>query len=453
MPSLPAPRRASAWPVAVAVTALALGIADLVRPHAAWTWAFLALAIAGIAARLRIAPPAPAAGGEAGIARPNRGALLRQGLRMGMTAFGGAMAVVAAIERELVQRLRWVTPEEFTEAAAFGQSLPGAVANNALSLLGFRLGGWSGALLITGGYVLPSFLLMLAFALLYEALRRFVVVDSALTGLSPAVVAVVGSVTWTLFVRMLARTGGEAWAAALWRCRGAVIVAVAVAVVVSLRIVGAPEAILVCGLGALALAQVGGRLAAFAPFALPFVPHASRLGSFGEVVTLFLRTGATTFGGGYVMVPVLERELVHGGWIGAREFMDAVAFGQITPGPVVITATFVGYRLAGLAGALFGTIAVFAPGFLLALALATSIDRVRSHPATRAFLAGLQPAVVGVMAAAVVALARSGLHGWIGVAVALVVFALLLTKRIGVGPALIGSALIGVALKLFGLTP
>jgi len=169
------------------------------------------------------------------------------------------------------------------------------------------------------------------------------------------------------------------------------------------------------------------------------------------VVGVFLATGATTFGGGYVMVPVLERQLVHTGWIGAREFVDAVALGQVTPGPVVITSTFVGYRVAGLAGALFGTAAVFAPGFLLALALATSMDRVREHPAMRAFLAGLLPAIVGVMIAAAVALARAGLHDTLGWAIAAIAFGVLATRRANNGTVLVGAAVLAVLARLFGL--
>jgi chromate transporter len=169
------------------------------------------------------------------------------------------------------------------------------------------------------------------------------------------------------------------------------------------------------------------------------------------VLQVFLRTGATTFGGGYVMVPVLERELVHSGWIGAREFMDAVALGQITPGPVVITASFIGYRLAGLAGALFGTIAVFAPAFLISMAVAGSVERIRDHPAMKAFLAGLQPAIVGVMTAAVVSLARSGIHGWTGIVLAIAGFGLLVATRIGTAVVLIGSAVLGIVLRLLGV--
>ncbi len=373
---------------------------------------------------------------------------------MGLVAFGGAMAVVAAIERELVARLRWVSAEAFTEAAAFGQGLPGAIANNALTLLGFRLGGWRGAALLMGGYTLPSFLLMLLFAVAYEALRGVLVVDAALLelharrgrgrggGRALAVAAHGGQARRRGLGRRGVAHEGQRHRRARRARRGRRVRDRRARSDPALR---RPVARARDGRAAARRARAA-RAAGAAGGA-----HGSRLEAFGHVVGVFLATGATTFSGGYVMVPVLERQLVRTGWIGAREFVDAVALGQITPGPVVITSTFVGYRVAGLAGALFGTAAVFAPGFLLALALASSMERVREHPAMRAFLAGLLPAIVGVMIAAAVALARAGLHDGLGWGIAAVAFAVLVTARAGNGTVLIGAALLAVFARLFGL--
>lgn len=451
--------RARTWMALAAVAGTALAVADLVRPRPWLPPAFVALVIVTIVLVVaRREPKALVAGPGDGAAAveppPSLGRLFRQGLRMGLVAFGGAMAVIAAIERELVDRLRWVSHEAYTEAAALGQSLPGAMANNALALLGYRLGGWPGALLLMGGYVVPSFLLMLVFAVLYETLRGVMIVDAALVGLSPAVVAVVAAVTISLVLRLVARAPDEGPGAAIWRAKGGLLAALVALVAVAGFGIGAPEVILLWGAISLARKVVAPRLLALAPLALPMLPAAapgSRLEAFGHVVGVFLATGATTFGGGYVMVPVLERQLVHAGWIGAREFVDAVALGQVTPGPVVITATFVGYRVAGLAGAVFGTAAVFAPGFLLALVLASSMERVRRHPMVQAFLAGLTPAIAGVMAAAVVSLAKAGLHDWIGWVIAAVALAVLVTRRAGNGTVLLGSALLGVIVRWAGL--
>src|SRR5258708_20418271 len=150
----------AAWVVAGVLLAVALAFADLFRPSAWDVVAFLVLPLAPIAIALRRAPSSrdgasvPDAPGTLA-PTPTRWMLLRQGLRMGVTAFGGALAVVAQAERELVQRLRWVSPGTFAEAAAFGQSLPGAIANNAMSLLGFGLRGSTGPLLLHRAYLLP----------------------------------------------------------------------------------------------------------------------------------------------------------------------------------------------------------------------------------------------------------------------------------------------------------
>jgi chromate transporter len=466
----PSARQPLRWgAIAFVAIALALSIADLVHPLRAWPVAFVAMALALMAAnqlertrrerrarRRRAAAEVLAPlGTSAAVTAPTLIDLLSQGLRMGLTAFGGAMAVVAQIDRELVGRLGWVSPAAFTEAVAFGQSIPGAIANNVLALLGYRLGGWPGAILLEGAYVLPSFLLMLVFGLAYEWLRGLAVTDAALGGLSPAVVAVVAIVAYNLWRRFLKPPEPMTWRRAVWRVRGGILVALAATVAVAWLGFGAPEVILFCGFASLAWSVSASRLTVLMPVALPALPavsHASRMDALVEVLMVFLRTGATTFGGGYVMVPVLERELVKTGWIPAREFMDAVALGQITPGPVTITASFIGYRLAGLAGALFGTVAVFAPSFLIAMAVAGSVDRIRNHPAMKAFLAGVQPAIVGVMTAAVVSLGRSGIHGWVGIAIAAAGFALLVVTQIGTGVVLIGAAVLGVALRLLGVT-
>jgi chromate transporter len=180
-------------------------------------------------------------------------------------------------------------------------------------------------------------------------------------------------------------------------------------------------------------------------FALPFTPAVDRLAALGPLATVFLRAGAVTFGGGFVMIPLLELELVQvHRWLSPSEFADAVALGQVTPGPVMITATFVGSRMAGVFGALVATLAVFAPAWLLALAVAGSVRRLRGSPAVQAFLNGIQPAVVGLMFAAAVAMARHGIQDWMGAAIAVTTLVLLRRWRLHPLPVLMGAALVGV---------
>jgi chromate transporter len=151
------------------------------------------------------------------------------------------------------------------------------------------------------------------------------------------------------------------------------------------------------------------------------MPVLAKLGLLFALSTIFLRMGAITFGGGFVMIPLIESEVVNAHhWLTHQEFADATALGQITPGPVLITATFIGYRVAGTMGALLATISIFLPSFLMAAAAGSSLSRFRTNQVVQAFLRGVTPAVVGLLVAAALSMGRAGIHTWVGVTIALV---------------------------------
>jgi chromate transporter len=150
------------------------------------------------------------------------------------------------------------------------------------------------------------------------------------------------------------------------------------------------------------------------------MPLIAKLGLLLTLSTIFLRIGTVTFGGGLVMAPLIESEVVdthH--WLTHQEFADAFALGQITPGPVLITATFVGYRVAGTLGALVATISIFLPAFLLTIAAASSLRRFRDNEQVQSFLRGVAPAVVGLLVAAALSMGRAGIHSWVGISIML----------------------------------
>jgi chromate transporter len=158
----------------------------------------------------------------------------------------------------------------------------------------------------------------------------------------------------------------------------------------------------------------GPRLRSITGFALA-MPIMAKLGILLVLSSVFLRMGAVTFGGGFVMIPLMEAEVVNARhWLTHQEFADATALGQITPGPVLITATFVGYRVAGTLGALVATVSVFLPSFLMTIAAGSSLRRFRSNEAVQSFLMGVTPAVVGLLVAAALSMGRAGIHSWIG---------------------------------------
>ncbi len=341
---------------------------------------------------------------------------LLAGLKLGSVGFGGGLAVLALIRREFVERRRLVSDGEFAEMAALAQALPGAVSVNAFTILGTRVGGWWAGLVAGWGFVLPSFLIMLFLAATYPAIRYLPYADSALAGMAAAVVALVCATAL-----QLARAGAV-------RSRLDVVLAIGSFLPAAFHWAGVLEIVLLAGFVGILSAAIGrgGTVSAFLP---PWVA-ATLLGgaSLGTVVALgsvFLRIGAATFGGGFVMIPFIEHEVVlHHGWLDATAFADAITLGQITPGPVVISATFIGYRVAGLAGAVVATLAVFLPPGVLAVAAGSALERFAHNEHVAAFLAGIKPAVVGLLASAALSLGRAGLHdapSWAIAAAALLV--------------------------------
>jgi chromate transporter len=178
----------------------------------------------------------------------------------------------------------------------------------------------------------------------------------------------------------------------------------------------------------------GQKFHSFAPWLLILlfsIPVISKLVIVWKLMTIFLRVGTVTFGGGFVMIPQIETDVVETfRWMDHQTFADGMAFGQITPGPVLITATFIGYKVAGLIGAIATTIAAFLPSFIMTVIAGTSINRFRTNFLFQSFLAGVAPAVVGMLAAAGVSLAKSGLNTPISFGVATLAFLLMLRAKL-----------------------
>ena len=160
------------------------------------------------------------------------------------------------------------------------------------------------------------------------------------------------------------------------------------------------------------------------------MPLFAKLGLLLTLSAIFLRMGSATFGGGLVMVPLIESEVVDAHhWLTHQEFADATALGQITPGPVLITATFVGYRVAGTLGALVATVSIFLPAFLMTIAAASSLRRFRNNEQVQSFLRGVAPAVVGLLVAAALSVGRAGIHTWVGLSIMLLAIVTLIRFR------------------------
>lgn len=191
------------------------------------------------------------------------------------------------------------------------------------------------------------------------------------------------------------------------------------------------------------------KLPAFVPLGVA-MPILAKLSLLIALSAIFLRIGAITFGGGFVMVPLIKAEVVDNHhWLSEQEFADATALGQITPGPVLITATFIGYRVAGTLGALVATVAVFLPAFMMTIAAGSSLRRFRANRQVQAFLRGVTPAVVGLLVAAAWSIGRAGIHSWIGVSIAVLAALVLLRFRLNAIWVMFGAGALRLLMGLF----
>ena len=315
---------------------------------------------------------APAGRGESHAMSPQLREIAALFLRLGATAFGGPAAHVALMERAVVRDRRWVDHEEFADLLGAASLLPGPTSTELAIFLGLRRGGPVGLAVAGASFILPSALLTLALAWGYARFGTLPAAASILAGLQPAVIGVVLAALVPL---------GRA------TLRAPVPLLLAAASCIA-GLLGAPPLAVLLAAGALAaLARALPMLAAPALPALAWV---------------FLKIGAILYGSGYLLLALLRDELVaRRGWLDERQLLDAVAAGQFTPGPVTSTATFIGYLLAGVAGAAVATICVFLPSFLLVAAAGPLVRRMRTSPALAAFLRGVSASSLGLIAAVV----------------------------------------------------
>lgn len=345
------------------------------------------------------------------------GELVPYFLRLGLFGFGGPVALVGQMEKELVQDRHWLTKEQMREAIAICQSLPGPLAIQVGAYISYLRGGFWGAWAGGWAFILPNFVIVAALGALYVYLGDLQPVTAVFYGVSPAVIALILHSCYRL-----AKLGMEDWLQ--W-----VIAAVCFVVTVVLR---AEIAWLFIGAGVLGVLYYGSvfrhppaatTAMAIAPLAAPAsVPlaHVATPSTLGKLLLFFLKAGSLTFGSGLVIVPFLQQGLVQQyGWLDQRQFLIAVAIGMISPGPVVITATFVGYLVAGFWGSLVSTIGIFLPSFILVLVAAPLLARHRSNPNVQGFVKGVYGAAISTILGASVLLGMIAIGDWLTVLIAL----------------------------------
>src|SRR5438067_4236082 len=365
------------------------------------------------------------------------GELVRYFLRLGFLGFGGPVALVGQMERELVDDRNWLTKEQMREAIAICQSLPGPLAIQVGVYIAWLRCGFWGAWAGGWAFILPNFLIVAALGALYVYLGDLQPVTAIFYGVSPAVIALILHSCYRL-----AKLGMEDWLQWL-------IAAVCLVVTVILQ---AEVALLFIGAGIAGILYYGSLFKrtppalsiTIAPVLAQLAPSASS-SILGKLLLFFLKAGSLTFGSGLVIVPFLEQGLVQQfGWLEQRQFLIAVAIGLISPGPVVITATFVGYLVAGFWGSLVSTIGIFLPSFLFVLLVAPILVRNRANLNVKGFVKGAYAAAIGTILGACVLLGKIAIGDWLTVLIALISLVVLFRWKIS-NPILVAvTAVIGL---------
>jgi chromate transporter len=375
--------------------------------------------------------------------RPTSGQLAVYFLGLGTWGFGGPVALVGYMQRDLVERRGWFTREEYLEGLALAQLSPGPLAAQVAIYLGWLRGGVPGATLAGVAFVLPSFLMVLALAALYVR-HSGTWLERAFYGVGAAVIAVIARSAWKL-ARLTVRGDGLLW--------GSFAVA-ALATAITESESGA--LILACGLVTMIVRRARthripppAMAAALGPVLLTAGPGAANADLLWRIGWYFAEAGAFVFGSGLAIVPFLYGGVVQEfRWLDDRQFLDAVAVAMITPGPVVITVAFIGYLTAGLAGALVAAAATFLPCYLLTVLPAPYYRRLSRHPEIRSFIDGVTAAASGAIAGAVVVLGRRAV---VDVTTALIAAAVLVSllaaKRVPEPLLMLAAAAAGLLLR------
>jgi chromate transporter len=336
------------------------------------------------------------------------------------------------MERELVAERGWLTKEQMREAIAICQSLPGPLAIQVGIYISYLRGGFWGAWIGGWAFIFPNFVIVAALGALYVYFGDIKPITGIFYGVSPAVIALILHSCWRL-----SKLGMED--KLQWAIAGACLIVTV--------ILQAEVALLFIGAGLVGILYYGNIFRQQSPpAALPVVALPSLMlapvasaSTLGKLLLFFLKAGSLTFGSGLVIVPFLQQGVVQQyGWLDERQFLIAVAVGMISPGPVVITATFVGYLVAGFWGSLVSTVGIFLPSFILILVAAPLLARHGANPNVQGFVRGAYAAAIGTILGACVLLGRIAIGDWLTALIGLASLAVLFRWKVN-NPLLIAA--------------
>ncbi len=366
-------------------------------------------------------------------------------LKIGSTAFGGFMALISVVQNYMVERRKLIRAEDMLDAISLATMLPGPVAVNVVAYTGFKLRGVAGALVTATAVTLPSFLLILILSYAYFRWGEIPSINRLFQGFIPAVAAIIVAAAWNMGRKNLKggiELGLAAASAALLLFReqlGVPGILATVSVIAVSAVVGylafRPRRPVTAAGAADATGESrtddqkrpgGGKLysSALLPAAGAVAPLLSTdLVMAGKLLATFAGMSVLLFGGGFVFIPLMQESVVtQYGWLTQQEFIDGIALGQVTPGPIVMTATFAGFKVGGLLGATAATIGIFAPPALIMLVASHYLEKIKGSDHIKAALKGIRSAIIGLIGAAAYVVATTAEANWIS----LVIFALAL---------------------------
>ncbi|MCB9504218.1 MAG: chromate efflux transporter [Deferribacteres bacterium] len=369
--------------------------------------------------------------------------------KLGVIAFGGPAAHIAMMQREVVQERKWMSEQHFLDLVGATNLIPGPNSTEMAIHCGYHHAGLKGLLLAGLTFILPATVITGGFAWGYATYHTVPQLAAFVFGMKPAVISII-----LMAVFQMSKKALKGWQLG--------VIGFAV-IVMSLSGINEIAAILIGGVAGMLWLKLGEKSPGTKALVLPFLFKKSALlvptgavvvsaASLSHLFWVFLKIGAVLFGSGYVLVAYLDGELVnHLGWLTEGELLDAIAIGQFTPGPVLSTATFIGYQIQGVWGAILATVGIFLPSFFFVAALNPLIPKLRQSKWASAFLDAVNVSALGLMVAVTIKLGMAVLFDWKALVIAVLsVFVSFRYKKVSSAWVIIGGAVLGFLLTTSG---
>ena len=358
--------------------------------------------------------------------------------KLGCISFGGPAAHIAMMEDEVVTKRKWMSHEHFLDLIGATNIIPGPNSTEMTMHCGYERAGWKGLFIAGFSFIFPAVVITAIFAWLYQKYGELPQVEPFIYGIKPAVIAIIIMAAYKLGKKAIKTN---------------LLIALGILALI-MCFLGVNEILVLFGCGFLGLflyylSKKTATLNSFIPFLILQVSEPIKIGLLKLFLT-FLKIGAILYGSGYVLFAFLDSELVANGWLTRQALIDAVAVGQITPGPVLSTATFIGWQMHGIEGALVATLGIFLPSFLFVLILNPLIPKIRKSKSLSAFLDAVNVAAVALIIVVCIQMGIDSITDWKTITIASISLVVVFVfKKLNSAFIVLGGALLGYALTLF----